>query len=133
MPVGAELQLRLGACDGGDDVMTFKDDLKADLRAVFFNSQEFASFHNINGIILLVTERQYTEQMTGRLSDQYTELHGEHLVIQFRAEDLLRKSSRLPHERERLKYDGKMYTVEHAENEFGGCRYTLSSYRGVRG
>ena len=113
--------------------MTFKEDLKADLRAVFFNSQELSRLHIINGVILQCVERLYTEQMTGRLGDQYNELHGEHLVIQFRAEDLLRKCARLPHERERLKYDGKLYTVEHAENEYGGCRYTLSSYRGVRG
>lgn len=113
--------------------MTFKDDLKADLESVFFNPNEFSRLHIINGVFLQCVERKYSEQMTSRLGDQYTELHGDHLVIQFRAEDLLRKCDRLPHERERLKYDGKMYTVEHAENEYGGCRYTLTSYRGVRG
>ena len=114
-------------------MMTFKEDMKADLESVFFNTKELSRFHEINGVILQSVERWYTEQMTSRLGDQYTELHGEHLVIQFRAEDLLRKCARLPHERERLKYDGKLFTVDHAENEYGSCRYTLTSYRGLKG
>ena len=113
--------------------MSFKDDVKTDLNSVFFNLQELTGYHVLDGVILQCAVRDYTEQMTGRLSDQYNELHGEHLVIQFRAEDFLRKHERLPHERERLTFDDRRYTVEHAENEYGCCRYTLTSYRGVRG
>lgn len=112
---------------------TFKEDMSTDLHSVFFNSRELSSFHVVNGVILQCVVGQYTQEMTSRLSDQYTELHGDHLVIQFRAEDFLRKRERLPHERERLKFDGKFYTVERAQNEYGCCRYRLSSYRGVRG
>lgn len=107
----------------------FRDDLITD-HEVFLNTREFAALHTLENVLLDCTTRRYTSKLSGRQSDDYDGLHGEHLAVQFRATDYLRKGLALPKEKERVRFDGRMYTVESAENEFGIVRLVLSSYRG---
>ena len=110
--------------------MRFKDDLRADLRDVFFNFDELAKLHWLNGVLLAGTERRCTERLSERRSEDYDALHGESVTLMFRAEDFLRKSARLPKEKERVKYDGAWYDVKHASSEYGCCRLEMESQRG---
>ena len=120
----------MDARDGGI-VSTFKDYLKRDVEHVFFNVDELAGLHNLNGIYLHAVTQRYTERLTDRQSDQYEGLHGDHLMVQCRAADVLKKVSELPKENERVQFDGQWYDVLSSENEYGVLRLTLTSYRGT--
>lgn len=110
--------------------MRLKDDFRADLRDVFFNFDEFAELHELNGVVMAASERRWTERLTDRRSEDYDAVHGESVTLMFRASDFLRKSARLPKEKERVRYDGAWYDVAHASNEYGCCRLELTSQRG---
>lgn len=102
-----------------------------DNRVVFFNPTEFSSLHVLNDVILQCVTRRYNEEMSGRQTDHYDGLHGDHMAIQFRADDFFRKEEWLPREGQRVHFDDSWYDVERCENEYGVCRLVLSSYRGA--
>lgn len=113
--------------------MCFREYVESDLRRVFFNPLELSNFHTLNDITLQCVTRRYTAELSARQSDQYDGLHGDHLVVQCRAADILSKAKELPKENERVKFDGQWYDVLSSENEYGGLRLTLVSYRGAYG
>lgn len=111
-------------------MMSLREMFKKDL-PTFISAGGLSKLHTLNGVILQAATRHYTSEMSSRLSDQYESVHGEHLSVQFKAEDLLRKCATLPVEGDRLNFDGRWYDAESVENEFGICRLVLTSYRGA--
>ena len=111
-------------------MMTLREMFAKDL-PTFISAGGLSKLHTLNGVILQAATRHYTSEMSGRMSDQYESVHGEHLSVQLKAEDLLRKCANLPVEGDRLQFDGRWYDVESCENEFGICRLVLTSYRGA--
>ena len=112
--------------------MTLKDDFRADL-STFFNLDELATLHWLNGVLLPSTARRYTERLSNRQSEDYDAIHGESIIVEFRASDFLRKAKELPREKHRVKYDGAWYDVKHAEEEYGVCRLEMTGNRGMYG
>lgn len=110
--------------------MTLKDCFRADVKNLFFNFNELAKLHRLNGVILAATERKWTARLTERQSEDYDAVHGESVTLMFRAEDFRRKAARLPKEKERVRYDGAWYDVKHSSEEYGVCRLELESQRG---
>ena len=115
---------------GAASEMTLKDDLRADIERVFFDVTELAELHELKHVIVPSTKRRYDALMSGRDRDDYDGLHGDHLEIQFRAEDFTRKEERLPREKERILFDGRWFEVERIEVEYGVARLVMSRYRG---
>lgn len=97
---------------------------------MFMDVRELASYHELSGVMLAATVRRYEDLMSRRQGDDYPALHGDHIYVQFRAEDYLRKKARLPSQKQRLELDGQKYAVETIEVEYGLVRLKLSSYRG---
>ena len=111
-------------------MMSLREMFARDL-PTFIHSGGLSKLHVLNGVMLQAATRDYTSEMSSRLSDQYESVHGEHLSVQFKAEDLLRKCATLPVEGDRLKFDERWFDVASCENEFGICRLMLTSYRGA--
>ena len=112
--------------------MKLREQLAADLDT-FLNVEEFATIREFCDVLLKVSYQFYRGEMSGRMQDEYMGLHGDHVRLTFRAEDFLRKKKELPREKEKVKFRGKTYTVEHSESEFGMCRLEMSRYRGRKG
>lgn len=112
--------------------MTFLEALEADLD-VFMNVEEFAVIRELEGVLLKVSYQFYRDEVTGRQSDEYAGLHGDHVALTFRAADFLKKKDHLPREGERIKFRDKLYGVTRSENEFGLCRLECVRYRGRHG
>ena len=110
--------------------MTLKECFRADLEKVFFNNREMGQLHELNGVLLPSTIRRWTGRLTERQSEDYDAIHGEQVTLMFRAEDFLRKASRLPKEKERVRLDGAWYDVKRSSEEYGCCRLELASQRG---
>lgn len=111
---------------------TLKEQLRRDLEGVFFNATELSSLHELEGVLLQAVVGRHTSEMSGRLGDHYAGLHGDHISIQFRTSDFLRKNERLPCEGEEVKLDGSIWTVSRSQDEYGGARLELEHYRGVQ-
>ena len=112
--------------------MTLKEAMLSDVD-VFLNVGEFAAIRELCGVLLPISYQYYNDALSGRVSDEYEGLHGDHVRLTFRAADFLKKKAHLPREKERVKFRGKNYTIEHSESEFGMCRLEMSRYRGRGG
>lgn len=111
--------------------LKFRDDLVED-HNTFLNLEEFADWHELDGVRLRASVRRVLEPMSTRITDERPSLHTARLHIQFRAREFLRHEERLPYEGQRLLFDGRYYKVESIENEFGIVNASIVSYKGVR-
>ena len=110
--------------------MRLKEAFKKDAVRVFFNFEELAVLHELNGVLLASVESRCTERLTDRQSEDYEAVHGSQIELTFRAEDFMRKATRLPKEKDRVRLDGVWYDVVRSQNEFGVCRLRLTGQEG---
>ena len=108
--------------------MKFKELLKRDLNT-FVNLSHFAGFHVIDGVIISAIVDKYTQAKSGSESKTFTKLHGDFCDIHLRTRDYLIKKDHLPKHGDRIKVDGRAYTVEACKEEHGITILTLNAYR----
>jgi len=87
--------------------MGFKDQIAADM-AVFFNADEFADWHDIDGKRLLcVVDDQVIRERDGGQRSQIDGLYLDEIILFVKQTDL----QKVPVRGQRLKLDGKLYFV----------------------
>ncbi|WP_314905001.1 hypothetical protein [Selenomonas artemidis] len=106
--------------------MSFRDQVAADIDAVFLNTDEFAELHTIDGVeVRAVASENVTRKKSGIASRNYDGLHGDYAKVTCKAADL----QRVPNQGENIKLDGKRYKVERCVNNMGMLTLTLAAYR----
>lgn len=96
--------------------MGFKDMVAADLKNVFFNPDEFAEEHNLNGTVCFaVIEGVSTKERSARAAENYEGMFKSILVVHVRADDL----PEVPPQGQIFKVDGKTYIVNTCNNDMG--------------
>ena len=97
---------------------TFKEDLTEDLRGVFFDADEFAKEHDLNGTVCLcVVEKPRTEEkyLRGATYDAYEGIHGASVTIHVES----RLLPEIPVEGMRFDLDGEVMLVDSCTHEAG--------------
>ena len=108
--------------------MTFKELMKRDLDT-FINPDEFAELHTVDGVEIMAVADKYTQAKSGSESKTFPVLHGDFVELCFKTSDFVAAKERLPKHGDRIKVDGRMYTVENCENEHGITIIILNAYR----
>ncbi len=108
--------------------MTFQELLKQDLDT-FINTDEFAEMHVINGVEIAAVVNKYTQAKSSSESKTFPILHGDFVEVCFKTSDFIAAKERLPKHGDRIKVDGRMYSVENCENEHGITIIILNAYR----
>ena len=108
--------------------MTFKELMKRDLDT-FINPDEFAELHTVDGVEIMAVADKYTQAKSGSESKTFPVLHGDFVELCFKTSDFIAVKERLPKHGDRIKVDGRMYTVENCENEHGITIIILNAYR----
>ena len=108
--------------------MTFKELLKKDLDT-FVNPSEFAELHTVDGVEIMAVVDKYTQAKSGSESKTFPVLHGDFVEVCFKTSDFVAAKERLPKHGDRIKVDGRMYSVENCENEHGITVIILDAYR----
>ena len=108
--------------------MTFKELMKRDLDT-FINPDEFAELHTVDGVEIMAVVDKYTQAKSGSESKTFPVLHGDFVELCFKTSDFVAAKERLPKHGDRIKVDGRMYTVENCENEHGITIIILNAYR----
>lgn len=106
--------------------MTFKEQIRADISAVFMNTDEFAALHDINGkkIPVLVDNNELIERSKKAKSDM-DGVNVKTTLIFVKARDF----GALPPVGYALKLDGVMFRVTDATNEDGVYSIHLEANR----
>jgi hypothetical protein len=95
--------------------MTFKEQMAADM-AVFFNVDEFADIHDINGYqVSAIIEKAGTKAFSNRQSEQYDGFYAGEVTVYVKAAAL----PVAPVRGQTLKLDGKLYYVVECVDEAG--------------
>lgn len=110
--------------------MTFKDQAQADIGTVFFNFDEFATLHTINGkeMLAVVDDNEIIDR---EKRYQYKRsLHGDGLfmreyLLYVKADDF----GKLPPTGHILELDGKQYKISDSTDEVGVYTITLEANR----
>lgn len=103
--------------------MSFHDMVRKDLDRVFFNLEEFAELHVINGFEMpCVIDRDENTDATVR---SVMGVYASAIELRVRASDL----KRLPKEGEPLSLDGQTYFVAEASSEMGLYVIVLQAHR----
>lgn len=108
--------------------MNFKDDLAADIET-FLNLDEFAENINVDGVELPAQIIKYTSEKSTRQNETYPMLHGDFITIYFRADTYQQAKQCLPKKNDWVVIDGKRYTVESSQEEFGIIKVEAAAYR----
>lgn len=106
---------------------TFKEDLTEDLRGVFFDADEFAKEHDINGTVCLcVLEKPRTEEkyIRGATYDAYEGVHGASVTVHVES----RLLPEIPVEGMRFDLDGEVMLVDSCVHEAGLLSITLKGH-----
>lgn len=106
---------------------TFKEDLTEDLRDVFFNVDEFAEEHDLNGTVCLcVLEKPRTEEKYIRSAtyDAYEGIHGASVTVHVESHLL----PEIPVEGMRLDLDGEVMLVDSCTQEAGLLSIVLKGH-----
>ena len=106
---------------------TFKKDLTEDLRDVFFNVDEFAEEHDLNGTVCLcVLEKPRTEEkyIRGATYDTYEGIHGASVTVHVESRLLLE----IPVEGMRFDLDGEVMLVDSCTHEAGLLSIVLKGH-----
>lgn len=103
--------------------MGIKDQIAADLE-IFFNLDEFAEMHNINGRQLpAIVESAATRVRSNRKSENYDGIYGGEVVVYVRAADF----PAVPSYGQTFRLDGKLYYVAECTNEGGVLEIVLGA------
>lgn len=106
---------------------TFKENLTEDLRDVFFDVDEFAEEHDLNGTVCLcVLEKPRTEEkyIRGATYDAYEGLHGVGVTVHVEA----RLLPDIPVEGMQFNLDGKVMLVDACTQEAGLLSIVLKGH-----
>ena len=106
---------------------TLKEDLTEDLRGVFFDADEFAEEHDLNGTVCLcVLERPRTEEkyIRGATYDAYEGVHGASVTVHVES----RLLPEIPVEGMRFDLDGEVMLVDSCVHEAGLLSITLKGH-----
>lgn len=88
--------------------MSLKDVMAADLTAVFFNPNEFAAEHNINGVnMVALVDSDITKERSNRISGNFDGIYKSEISLFVRAADMAKR----PVRGQALRLDGKLYVV----------------------
>ena len=96
----------------------FKDQIDRDVGMVFFNCEEFAENHNLNGVeCACIIESPTTQEKLINSADYsgYEGIHGEVLIIHVKQTEL----SKLPEER--MPIEGQIFRVDDAIYKVASC------------
>ena len=95
---------------------TFKDMVREDIKNIFLDFDLFGEIHRINGneMLIIVDENELTEREK-RIRDMEMGLHNRQLLFYVAAEDF----GRLPSPGKLLDFDGKQYIITDAVDEQG--------------
>ena len=108
--------------------MGLKEVIKEDLEEVFFNLEEFAEFHEINGkqMLVILDENELTERnATQKVGRHYDGVYTSSLLLYVKAEDYGIR----PKVGSVVRIDGKTYSVTEAVDESGVYSITLGANR----
>ena len=106
---------------------TFKEDLADDLRDVFFDVDEFAEEHDLNGTVCLcVLEKPRTEEkyIRGATYDAYEGIHGASVTVHVES----RLLKEIPVEGMRFDLDGEVMLVDSCTHEAGLISIALKGH-----
>ena len=104
----------------------FKDCVKEDLSDVFFNMDEFAETHDLNGAeIVCVVSIDKTAPRSDRKENSYDGLHGNFVTLFVKVADM----DRIPKQGENFKLDKKLYKVNSCREDMGMLSIVLAAYR----
>lgn len=104
-----------------------KEDLTEDLRGVFFDVDEFAEEHDLNGsVCLCVVEKSRTEEkyLRGATYDAYEGIHGTSVTVHVES----RLLPEIPVEGMRFDLDGEVMLVDSCTNEAGLLSIVLKGH-----
>lgn len=107
-----------------DEMVSFKEQVAADIKAIFLNADEFAEEHNLNGKTCLCNVQSPTEQemfQQGETYDGFEATHGGLITVYVSREDF----GELPSEGQTFKLDGEYCEVFQASDERGLLRIVL--------
>lgn len=106
--------------------MNFKESLEKDLSSVFFNANEFAEKHELEGKELDLVVESNLGGVKGYGKDQLSasqEVYSNFKTIYVKSPDFY-----VPKVDSTLELDGKEYYVEEASEEMGVIRIVISAY-----
>lgn len=110
-------------------MISFKEQIALDVDNVFFNMEEFAEIHDMNGeeksVILWEDDNK---QHDGGAKRNFDALSSDCLSIAIRRADMPEK---LPANGQNYKVDGKLYKVKVVKEQMGVVFLQLISYRGA--
>ena len=106
---------------------TLKEDLTEDLRDAFFDADEFAEEHDLNGTVCLcVVEKSRTEEkyLRGATYDAYEGIHGVGVTVHVES----RMLPEVPVEGMRFNLDGEIMLVDSCTHESGLLSIALKGH-----
>lgn len=102
--------------------MSFKEDVKADINSVFFDTDEFAEVHMVNGREMRISIDEAELAQRTRSANSYEEaIHTRNLTFYVAAQEF----GRLPKVNSPLTIDHAHFVVADTRNESGTYRITL--------
>lgn len=108
--------------------MGFREQLQADIDAVFLNDSEFAEMHQLDNVeCLAVVSNDTTAKNSRTLGGPRTTdgLHGDYATVAVKKSDL----PRVPVQGNNFKLDGKLYKVASCTEDMGMLNITLVANR----
>lgn len=104
--------------------MSFKAQAAAELAQVFFNAEEFAEAHDLNGTVCpAVLEGLTTEQRSARAAENFEGMCKSARVVHVRAADL----PETPLHGEIFRVDGKIYLIDTVDSDMGMLTIELAA------
>lgn len=109
--------------------MSFKEQVAADISAVFLNPDEFGETHNLQGVdctCIIFGDETERRKPTGRRGNVHSTegLHGDFVKICVRA-GIIEE----PEQGQNFKVDGKLFKVDTCTNDMGMLTIELGAYR----
>lgn len=102
--------------------MTLKEQMAADIAAIFLNEDEFADTHTINDRqMLAIVDHELARQRSARQSERYDGIYAAEIVVFTKAVNF----EKMPVYGQKIKLDGKLYLVSECVNEGGMLEITL--------
>lgn len=101
----------------------FKDCLNCDM-TVFFNDNEFAEVHDIDGLsVLAIVDSDILKTRTSRKAEEYDGVYAAEVAVYVKAIDLPVR----PVYGQAIRLDGKLYTVVECSEEMGVLEIVLGA------
>ncbi len=106
----------------------FKDQVMSDIDNVFINENEFADYHDVNGMKCLAVVSGNFSNSRGK-KKIVDGLHGDYITVSLKEEVFIKNHQKLPPQGANFKLDGKIYVVDKCFNSFGVVTISLGVYR----